>query len=267
MIDAILEYGILKIIYEHDWKHIKNENTGGKSMEHVQLTAIDKNEIYSEKVYRQLKQLIVANHIKPGEILNERELADSLSVSRTPIRDALRSLEQEGWISKKGKFKVVSLLTWKNVQSLMEIRRPLELMSYDLAVQKMTDQDVRDLEHIYENMEMIAKKQEKTSHYEAMASDIEFHLQLARISRNDNVLHIMSELGDQLIRTSVLSVRYGDFSLDTYCSNHSRLLECLKNHEYQKGREELEQHISVWEGHLKKVPEILQINSDENLVF
>ena len=199
MIDAILEYGILKIIYKHDWKHIKNENTGGKSMEHVQLTAIDKNEIYSEKVYRQLKQLIVANHIKPGEILNERELADSLSVSRTPIRDALRSLEQEGWISKKGKFKVVSLLTWKNVQSLMEIRRPLELMSYDLAIQKMTDQDVRDLEHIYENMEMIAKKQEKASHYEAMAADIEFHLQLARISRNDNVLHIMSELGDQLI--------------------------------------------------------------------
>ena len=43
----------------------------------------------------------------------------------------------------------MSLLTWKNVQSLMEIRRPLELMSYDLAVQKMTDQDVRDLEHIY----------------------------------------------------------------------------------------------------------------------
>lgn len=42
MIDAILEYGILKIIYEHDWKQIKNENTGGKSMEHVQLTAIDK---------------------------------------------------------------------------------------------------------------------------------------------------------------------------------------------------------------------------------
>ena len=31
MIDAILEYGILKIIYEHDWKHIKNENTGGGS--------------------------------------------------------------------------------------------------------------------------------------------------------------------------------------------------------------------------------------------
>lgn len=75
----------------------------------------------------------------------------------------------------------MSLLTWKNVQSLMEIRRPLELMSYDLAVQKMTDQDVRDLEHIYENMEMIAKKQEKASHYEAMAADIEFHLQLARI--------------------------------------------------------------------------------------
>ena len=133
-------------------------------MENVQLTAIDKNEIYSEKVYRQLKQLIVANHIKPGEILNERELADSLSVSRTPIRDALRTLEQEGWISKKGKFKVVSLLTWKSVQSLMEIRRPLELMSYDLAVQKITDEDVEELERIYRNMEKIAEKKEKASH-------------------------------------------------------------------------------------------------------
>lgn len=130
-------------------------------MENVQLTAIDKNEIYSEKVYRQLKQLIVANHIKPGEILNERELADSLSVSRTPIRDALRTLEQEGWISKKGKFKVVSLLTWKSVQSLMEIRRPLELMSYDLAVQKITDEDVEELERIYRNMEKIAEKKKR----------------------------------------------------------------------------------------------------------
>ncbi len=43
-------------------------------MESVQLLAIDKNETYSEKVYRQLKQLIVTNQIKPGEALNEREL-------------------------------------------------------------------------------------------------------------------------------------------------------------------------------------------------
>ena len=155
-------------------------------------------------------------------------------------------------------------VTFENGQARV---RTLELMSYDLAVQKITDEDVEELERIYRNMEKIAEKKEKASHYEAMAADIEFHLQIARISRNDNVFHIMSELGDQLIRTSVLSVRYGSFSLDTYCSNHSRLLECLKNHEYQKGREELERHISVWEGHLKKVPEILQINSDENLVF
>ncbi len=235
-------------------------------MDNLHLQAIDKNEVYSEKVYRQLKQLIIANQIKPGETLNERNLAEALSVSRTPIRDAIRQLEQEGWISKRGKFKVVSLLTWKSVQDLMEVRRPLELMSYDIAVQKITDKDVERLEELYHNMEEISKRPKRV-HYEAMAADIAFHLQIARITRNENVFRMMSDLGDQLIRTSVLSVRYGDLSLDTYWCNHHHLLDCLKNHAYDDGREELKRHISIWENHLNKVPAILQIDSDENLVF
>lgn len=235
-------------------------------MDSVHLQAIDKNEVYSEKVYRQLKQLIVANQIKPGETLNERDLSESLSVSRTPIRDALRQLEQEGWVSKKGKFKVVSLLTWKSVQDLIEVRRPLELMSYDIAVRKITDEDLKRLEVLYHNMEEIAK-QSSSMHYDSMAADIELHLQIARIARNENVFRMMSDLGDQLIRASILSVQYGDLSLDTYWYNHHHLLECMKERAFDEGRVELNEHISIWEGHLHKVPEILQIHSDENLVF
>lgn len=236
-------------------------------MDSLPLQAIDKNEIYSEKVYRQLKQLIVANQIKPGEILNERDLAESLAVSRTPIRDALRLLEQEGWISKKGKFKIVSLLTWKNVQDLIEVRQPLELMSYDLAVKKITEQDVETLEELYARMEQVSHHTGPSPYYEAMTADIAFHLQIARIARNENVFRMMSDLGDQLIRTSVLSVQYGDLSLDTYWYNHRKLLDCLKARAYEEGREALCCHISIWEGHLRKVPEILKINKEENLVF
>ncbi len=183
-------------------------------MESVQLLAIDKNETYSEKVYRQLKQLIVTNQIKPGEALNERELADSLAVSRTPIRDALRTLEQEGWIAKKGKQKVISLLTWKTVQELLEIRLPLELMSYDLAIKKITEQDIEMLQNLTDEMRVTTKAIDPAEYYELMTKDIEVHIQIARISKNTKVIQMISDLGDQLIRTSVLSLQYGDLPIE-----------------------------------------------------
>ena len=234
-------------------------------METLQLTAIDKNESYSQKVYSQLKQLILTNQIKSGQILNERELATQLAVSRTPIRDALKMLEQEGWVNKEGKFKVVRLLTWKSVQDLIEVRRPLELMSYDLAIQKITNDDIAALDRICEEMKAIGREG-GSDYYKAMSADIEFHLQIARITRNDKVIQIMSDLCDQLIRTSVLSVMYGDLTVDAYRLNHNMLLEHIRNRNFDVGREELHRHISTWEGHLAKVPMSLRVHGEENLL-
>ncbi len=236
-------------------------------MESVQLLAIDKNETYSEKVYRQLKQLIVTNQIKPGEALNERELADSLAVSRTPIRDALRTLEQEGWIAKKGKQKVISLLTCKTVQELLEIRLPLELMSYDLAIKKITEQDIEMLQNLTDEMRVTTKAIDPAEYYELMTKDIEVHIQIARISKNTKVIQMISDLGDQLIRTSVLSLQYGDLPIEEYPSRHMRLLECLRKKDYDVGRETLKEHIATWESHLKKIPNILRVDHEENLIF
>lgn len=232
----------------------------------VQLTAIDKNESYSQKVYIQLKQLILTNQIKSGQILNERELADQLAVSRTPIRDALKMLEQEGWVVKEGKFKVVRLLTWKSVQDLIEIRRPLEVMSYQLACKKITDEDIEALSQICDEMKAIGQ-QGDDAYYEAMAADIEFHIQIARITRNEKVIRMMSDLGDELIRTAVLSVMYGDLDVDRYRFNHDRLLEHIKNRNFDVGLEELNKHISTWEGHLEKVPLSLRIHEGKNLIL
>lgn len=232
----------------------------------VQLTAIDKNESYSQKIYNQLKQLILTNQIKSGQILNERELADQLAVSRTPIRDALKMLEQEGWVVKEGKFKVVRLLTWKSVQDLIEVRRPLEVMSYRLACQKITEEDIAALSRICDEMKAIGERG-GDDYYEAMAADIEFHLQIARITRNEKVIKMMSDLGDELIRTAVLSVMYGDLAVERYRFNHDTLLEHMKNRNFEVGLEELNKHISTWEGHLEKVPLALRVHEEENLIL
>ena len=72
-----------------------------------------------------------------------------------------------------------------------------------------------------------------------MTKDIEVHIQIARISKNTKVIQMISDLGDQLIRTSVLSLQYGDLPIEEYPSRHMRLLECLRKKDYDVGRETL----------------------------
>ena len=60
------------------------------------IAKIEKNESYSDKVYRLLKQLIISGQIGPGTVINERSFSNILDVSRTPLRDALKILESEG---------------------------------------------------------------------------------------------------------------------------------------------------------------------------
>lgn len=234
-------------------------------MDNLQLTAIDKNESYSEKVYRQLKHLILTNQIKSGVPLNERDLADSLAVSRTPIRDALKMLEQDGWIVKSGKSKVVNLLTWKSVQDLIEVRRTIELLSYDLAVAKITPEDIAKLENLCNEMIAETADGSQANHYRAMELDMAFHMEFARITENHNIISIMTSMSEQLLRTSILSVRYGDLSIGRYKDNHVELLEAIRAGEYDRGREKLKQHIAVWEGHLQKVPYDVRADGDKVL--
>lgn len=236
-------------------------------MDNLQLMAIDKNESYSQKVYRQLKHLILSNQIKSGQALNERALVSQLQVSRTPIRDALKLLEQEGWIVKKGKTKVVSLLTWKMVWDLMEIREAQELISYDLAVRRITEEDIDALERITEEMAAIAGGADESHYFDAMEKDTEFHIQIARISGNQQMIQIISALSDQMIRTSVLSVRYGNLTLMRYAENHRDIIRHLRNGEFDTGRQTLVAHIATWKQHLENIPSLHEPNCEESLIF
>lgn len=81
-----------------------------------------------DAAYRQLKQAIIARSFPPGELVNERSLAQRLSMSRTPVREALQMLGAEGW---------VTVLPWKGV-----IIRPVTLEDIDEVFQLRLDGNV-----------------------------------------------------------------------------------------------------------------------------
>ena len=82
----------------------------------------------SDGTYSALKQMIISNELGPGERLLDRELADKVGVSRTPVRDALRRLEQDGLITTRtGRRWFVADLDTKQAANLYELREVLEV--------------------------------------------------------------------------------------------------------------------------------------------
>ena len=97
-------------------------------------------------VFNTLRQAILTGELKPGERLMEIKLADSLGVSRTSIREAIRKLELEGlvlMIPRKGA--VVAEITEKSLRDVLEVRRALEELAIKLACEKILDEEIEEL--------------------------------------------------------------------------------------------------------------------------
>lgn len=230
------------------------------------LTALERNESYSDKAYMLLKQLIITNQIKPGQPLNERELSEQLQVSRTPIRDALRVLEKEGWILINGKNRMVSLLTKKTIQNLIEIRCPIELLAFDLFAKKFKREDIKIFQDICDQMHSLSENIDHNNYYKLMQMDTSFHRQIANITDNEQVINIVAGLSDQIVRTSMLSVKYGRLPPCAYAQNHDLLLNCFIEMDIVKARQAMINHLEMWQKHLESIPGLYEGSSDD-LVF
>ncbi|MEA5137489.1 MAG: GntR family transcriptional regulator [Candidatus Fimivivens sp.] len=231
------------------------------------LTALERNESYSDKTYMLLKQLIITNQIKPGQALNERELSEQLQVSRTPIRDALKMLEKEGWILISGKNRMVSLLTKKTIKNLIEIRCPIELLAFDLFAKKYKREDRSIFQDICNQMHSLSENIDHTNYYRLMQVDTLFHQQIANITGNEQVINIVAGLGDQIVRTSVLSVKYGRLPVSAYAKNHDHLLDYFLQMDMVQARVALIEHINMWQMHLESIPGLYSQGGDDDIVF
>ena len=107
------------------------------------------------QVAQRLRQMLVENRIAPGAKLNERELCEELKVSRTPLREAIKMLAAEGLVEllpNRGAIAVV--LTPQDVQHTFEVMAGLEAQSGELAAQRITDQELQEIQALH--FEMLA---------------------------------------------------------------------------------------------------------------
>ena len=107
----------------------------------------------ADQVFEKLENDIVFGVYKRGEILTEMKLAENLGVSRTPIREALRRLEQERLIQDMGKGSLVLGITRDDLLDIMQIREKIEGLASYYAALNITEEGIQELTHIIDLQE------------------------------------------------------------------------------------------------------------------
>ena len=94
----------------------------------------------SARVYNQIKHLILCNEIMPGQKLHHQELSERLGVSRTPVREALTRLVQEGYVSfLPNRGFTCKEIRMQEAEELYELREALEAFAVEKAIANLTD--------------------------------------------------------------------------------------------------------------------------------
>ena len=120
----------------------------------AQIISIPRASLH-EQVAQRLRQMLVENQIPPGAKLNERELAQVLSVSRTPLREAIKMLAAEGLVELLPNRGAVAVeLDEAAVLHTFEVMGGLEAMSGELAAQRITDAELAEIKAMH--FEMLA---------------------------------------------------------------------------------------------------------------
>lgn len=149
-------------------------------------------------VFNTLRNAILRGDLKPGERLMEMHLANELGVSRTPIREAIRMLEQEGLaitIPRKGA--QVAKMTEKDLQDVLEIRDALDELSATRACENMSDAILEDLTQAEKDFEIAVRGGYVRKIAEA---DENFHGVIYKAANNPKLASIVQNLREQMYR-------------------------------------------------------------------
>jgi DNA-binding GntR family transcriptional regulator len=159
----------------------------------------------SDQVANQLRQAILRGHLLPGQRIVEREIAEAMSLSRGPVRDALKILQNERLVVQyphRGAF--VAWLTLKDAEEIYSLREALEVLALQYAIKSATEEQIAELSQVVDQMTL--RMQQDYSQAEATDLDLEFHHALCRISGHGRTLAAWTALRDQ-VRLLILTHR------------------------------------------------------------
>lgn len=187
---------------------------------------IERHQTLREKILETIREAILKGTLKPGEKVAEPELAERFGISRTPIREAFRQLESEGYLTvipRKGA--VVAALSEQDVQEFYAIKSILEGYAAELAASRLSERDIEKLEAINEKLKELAKDGDVKAFFRTHG---EFHDLFVKAAGNQKLSELINQLGMKFNRLRMASLSVQG-RMDISVAEHERLIEAFKN--------------------------------------
>ena len=191
-------------------------------------------------VFNTLRQAILKGELAPGERLMEIQLAEKLGVSRTPIREAIRKLELEGlvlMIPRKGA--EVAKISEKSLRDVLEVRRSLEELAIELACQRMTDEEIDQLE---QRQNAVKNAIHKGNAMNIAETDEAFHDVIYLGTGNDKLVQILNNLREQMYRYRIEYLKDSAVRRQL-AKEHKAICEALRTHDRESALRYVYVHI------------------------
>lgn len=175
-------------------------------------------------IAEELKEAIVTGKLKPGERLSEEQLAPSLKVSRVPLREALRRLEAEGYVTfLPNEGVAVSKPTLEEVEEYYSIASVLEGLAARLAVERAEPEEVARLMELHQLLKE-AYKVKDTERY--LAANGRFHRYIAELAGNERLYRLIDQMRQEIRKTRILSLRLPQ-RLDYSMREHDQIMDAF----------------------------------------
>lgn len=214
------------------------------------------NSVLTDYAYAEILRMILSADIKPGSRIREDILAEQMGISRTPVREAVNRLTQNGFITnikRKGLYCIK--FTRKDLLDLIELRIALESLSFEKCIALASEENINEFQKIitgfYEKLNEIMKKDEDSIGKEIALLhneyDVLFHVSIARVSASARLIQYVTEVENMLLIARMRIYRSDDRYEIVKLSwkQHEDMLEAIRSKNMAKARELLNIHMDL----------------------
>ena len=192
----------------------------------VRRKQMERHQTLREKILETIRDAILKGSMKPGERVSEPDLAERFGISRTPIREAFRQLESEGYlevIPRKGA--VVASLSERDVEEFYAIKILLEGFAARMAADNLSAKDIERLETINERLKQIAKEGDVKTFFRVHN---EFHEVFIKAAGNEKLYEMINQLVMRFKRLRLASLSQPG-RMEISVEEHRNMIEAFRN--------------------------------------
>ncbi len=208
--------------------------------------AVFKSVSLADQVFEKLENDIITGVYPRGEILTELKLVEQLGVSRTPIREALRRLEQERLIKDSGKGSVVMGITLEDLEDIMNIREHVEGLAAYYAARNITEESAASLKQISELQDFYFEKKDVDN---LQRMDDEFHDALYEMSDRTVLRDTLLPLHRKTMRYRKAAIKNAERQHDSVME-HKEIIEAINAGDAKRAQKLMSAHIRNAKEHM-----------------